>query len=224
MRPVIKAVNGSREDSKGAAVEVRSQQKSDEKEKPAAEKADTAPAERAATPTPPQPESTVSAATTQIMNILSSYQARLGAATTSLSTGSVLAGTTKATQGGDEANAKGEDKSAAGTAPESTLVGMVEAIQTRQYPLSTLLLVAVLFFLLGSLVRSLQSPADFLLLPPALDHGDGTEAIAKELSRLLADVNSCASGIATREIKRLIELRGLLFGYYDFVIAITRRQ
>ncbi|KAF9454468.1 hypothetical protein P691DRAFT_797224 [Macrolepiota fuliginosa MF-IS2] len=71
------------------------------------------------------------------------------------------------------------------------------------YPMSTLLVVAVIAFLLGSLLRSLISPADFVYVggtPPQVDGGGGW-----------------------RELRRLFEVK-YVFGGWDLQIAAVRRH
>jgi hypothetical protein len=76
--------------------------------------------------------------------------------------------------------------------------------RNRLFPLSTLLLVGVLSFLLGSLIRSLLSPADFVLYAPRPGTG-GPEADDH-----------------WREIRRLVEWRGAWLGD-DLVVAVVKR-
>lgn len=72
----------------------------------------------------------------------------------------------------------------------------------RLYPLSTVLIIALISFLLGSLLRSLLTPADFIYLSPDLNElGDDR----------------------WREIKRLVEFKRI-FGGWDFLIGIVRRH
>lgn len=71
------------------------------------------------------------------------------------------------------------------------------------YPLSTLIIVALIAFLMGSLLRSLISPADFIYVMPSLD---GQEEVSS----------------GWREIKRLVEVKYLVGGW-DFQIAVVRR-
>lgn len=75
---------------------------------------------------------------------------------------------------------------------------------TASYPLSTVVIVAVIAFLMGSLLRSLISPADFIYVMPSLD---GQEEVSS----------------GWREIKRLVEVKYLVGGW-DFQIAVVRRH
>ncbi|KAJ7156846.1 hypothetical protein C8R43DRAFT_997401 [Mycena crocata] len=71
------------------------------------------------------------------------------------------------------------------------------------YPLSTLVIIALIAFLIGSLFRSLLSPADFIYVVREL--GEDEEARG------------------WREIRRLIEVKYLAWGY-DVHIALVRRH
>ena len=74
------------------------------------------------------------------------------------------------------------------------------------YPLSTLIVVALIAFLLGSLLRSLISPADFIYV--------------------VSDIKDAEKEVAStgwREIRRLLELKYVLGGW-DFQIAVVRRH
>lgn len=77
--------------------------------------------------------------------------------------------------------------------------------RNRLFPLSTLLLVGILSFLLGSLVRSLLSPADFVLYAPPPGSG------------------SPEADDHWREIRRLVEWRGAWLGD-DLVVAVVKRD
>ncbi|KAJ7065294.1 hypothetical protein C8F01DRAFT_1125065 [Mycena amicta] len=71
------------------------------------------------------------------------------------------------------------------------------------YPLSTLLIIALIAFLIGSLFRSLLSPADFIYV--VREVGEGEEAKG------------------WREIRRLVEVKRIAWGY-DIHIALVRRH
>jgi len=74
-------------------------------------------------------------------------------------------------------------------------------------PLSSAIVIALISFLLGSLLRSLLSPADFVYV--ARDIQDMHE-LGDEHGRW-------------RELQRLMELR-YIFGGWDFVVAVIRRH
>jgi len=69
------------------------------------------------------------------------------------------------------------------------------------YPLSTVLIIALISFLFGSLLRSLLTPADFIY-------------VAQDLSELEA---------GWREIKRIVEFKYAVGGW-DFLIGVVRRH
>lgn len=167
-------------------------------------------------------ESAMSAATTQIMNILNNYPlSRLGSATTAVSTSVATASHSSPSH---DAGAKSKaSEGIKGQFEQLPIASLYEAAQSRKVSLGTVIMVAIIFFLLGSLVRSLQSPADFILLPPSTAHLDTADAVAAELRRFLANVNAGASGVALREIKRLIEFKKVIFGR-DLVIAVVQRE
>jgi len=72
--------------------------------------------------------------------------------------------------------------------------------------MSTILVVAVIAFLIGSLLRSLLSPADFIY-------------VVKDVREV--EEGSFESG--WREIRRLVEIKYLVGGW-DFQVAVVRRQ
>ncbi|KAJ8587113.1 hypothetical protein M405DRAFT_853064 [Rhizopogon salebrosus TDB-379] len=71
------------------------------------------------------------------------------------------------------------------------------------YPLSTVLIIALIAFLIGSLLRSLLSPADFIYVVTDLQDAEGSAG--------------------WREIKRLLEVKYIVGGW-DFQIAVVRRH
>jgi len=71
------------------------------------------------------------------------------------------------------------------------------------YPLSTVLIIALIAFLIGSLLRSLLSPADFIYVA--------------------TDLQDAEEGAGWREIKRLLEVKYIVGGW-DFQIAVVRRH
>ncbi|KAG8901797.1 hypothetical protein FRB99_005097 [Tulasnella sp. 403] len=78
------------------------------------------------------------------------------------------------------------------------------------YPLSTVIIIALISFLFGSLIRSLASPADFIYF---VSTPDTNEALAQA-------AQSDATG--WREVRRLLEFKRGLFGW-DVVVAVVRR-
>lgn len=71
------------------------------------------------------------------------------------------------------------------------------------YPVSTLVVVAVIAFLVGSLLRSLISPADFIYVGEAAPQAEG--------------------GGGWRELRRLFEVK-YVFGGWDLQVAAVRRH
>ena len=84
--------------------------------------------------------------------------------------------------------------------------GPTATMHRREYPLSTVILVGLIAFLIGSLLRSLLSPADFIYV--ATDVGEAETA------------NSVGGW---REIRRLLELKYFVGGW-DFQVAVVRRH
>lgn len=79
------------------------------------------------------------------------------------------------------------------------------AMATRDaYPLRLVIVIALIAFLVGSLLRSLLSPADFIYLVTDVK-----------------EVEEIESG--WREIRRLLELKYIVGGW-DFQIAVVRRH
>lgn len=119
---------------------------------------------------------------------------------------------------GDGTSPKVEVESTTGEAPGGMPLAAVRTAEgsasggparalgiTRMYPLSTVLIVALIAFLMGSLLRSLLSPADFIYVVTDRKEIDGEE------------------GTGWREIKRLLEVKYLVGGW-DFQIAVVRRH
>jgi hypothetical protein len=75
---------------------------------------------------------------------------------------------------------------------------------TSLYPLSTIIVVALIAFLIGSLLRSLLSPADFIYVVTDLQEAEDAST-------------------GWREIKRLLEVKYIMGGW-DFQIAVVRRH
>lgn len=76
----------------------------------------------------------------------------------------------------------------------------------RQYPMSTVLVVAVIAFLIGSLLRSLLSPADFIYVVTDLK-----------------DAEEANNGVGWREMRRLVEMKYVVGGW-DLQVAVVRRH
>jgi hypothetical protein len=86
-----------------------------------------------------------------------------------------------------------------------------------QFSLPAVLLIALVAFLLGSLLRSLISPADFVyVVTDARDLGAAAEQV-----KHAGLVTKAEEG--WREIRRLLELKYIVGGW-DFQIAVVRRH
>lgn len=127
--------------------------------------------------------------------------------------------------------------------PGNLVLATTENIRKRlsdiRFTLSTLVLVAIIAFLFGSLVRSLLEPADFIFVDSFKSASSATarnkagtiqEAARDEIKRMLdqksgsSSTNTAMSPSTTvvkRELKRLVEFRGLIGGW-DLVIAAAR--
>lgn len=78
------------------------------------------------------------------------------------------------------------------------------AVSHRAYPLSTVVIIALIAFLMGSFLRSLLSPADFIYV--VSDRKD------------LEEMNA-----GWREVRRLLEVKYIVGGW-DFQVAVVRRH
>lgn len=72
--------------------------------------------------------------------------------------------------------------------------------------MSTVLVVAVIAFLIGSLLRSLLSPADFIYVVTDLK-----------------DAEEANNGVGWREMRRLVEMKYVVGGW-DLQVAVVRRH
>jgi len=93
------------------------------------------------------------------------------------------------------------------TSRSGTLSVSWETLQERTYSLKFVLVTAMIAFLLGSLIRSLLSPADFMFVP---SHKQG-EALRGEDG-------------GWREVKRLVEVKWILWGWDAVIFAVVRRH
>jgi hypothetical protein len=75
-----------------------------------------------------------------------------------------------------------------------------------EYPLSTVVLVGLVAFLIGSLLRSLLSPADFIYVVTDMQAAETANSVG-----------------GWREIRRLLELKYVVGGW-DFQVAVVRRH
>ena len=88
----------------------------------------------------------------------------------------------------------------------TTVARSLRAISTprQEYPLRVVILIALIAFLLGSLLRSLLSPSDFIYVVTDVGSLEQVEG-------------------GWREIRRLVEVKYLVGGW-DFQIAVVRRH
>ncbi|KZT07214.1 uncharacterized protein LAESUDRAFT_699007 [Laetiporus sulphureus 93-53] len=98
----------------------------------------------------------------------------------------------------------GKDVSAASEAQSEQVGLLTRNAANRMYPLSTVVIIALIAFLMGSFLRSLLSPADFIYVV----------SDRKELEGM---------NTGWREIRRLLEVKYIVGGW-DFQIAVVRRQ
>lgn len=118
--------------------------------------------------------------------------------------------------GGDTAPVSSEGPSAEAGQPKSepsegssrTAAAPAQVQPSAGYPLATVVIVALIAFLIGSLLRSLLSPADFIYVVSDM----------KEAKKV-----SVAGTGGWREIRRLLEIKYILGGW-DFQIAAVRRH
>ena len=109
--------------------------------------------------------------------------------------------------GGDGVGAESETPEAGSTASSSAV--QEQRASSRQYPLSTVIIVALIAFLIGSLLRSLLSPADFIYVVSNVQEAE--------------EANKVTAGGGWREIRRLLEIKYILGGW-DFQVAAVRRH
>lgn len=215
----------------------------------------------ASTPVPASSSTPTSAASAQIMSILNSYPlSRLGASTavsTTVANGGVFSrrggadGQAGTEEGGTVDGGSGQASSMTGGVSSDEdksmpgqLIVATEQIRKRladvRFTWSTMILTALIAFLLGSLVRSLLEPADFVLVNELTGEtsdvkrkgADAIQAAAvREIKRAFgggitpdhAERIIGEHSVAWRELKRLVEIRNLFGGRWDLVIAAAQR-
>ncbi|KAJ4474926.1 hypothetical protein J3R30DRAFT_624619 [Lentinula aciculospora] len=152
-----------------------------------------------------------------LLNFLPSYPNLLWRFTTSGTAANIATAGTKSSSGSSGGNlvtvgVGGKNVAVMVPKPRkaSNNVGRPTVINpTRLYPVSTLMIIALIAFLIGSLFRSLLSPADFVYV--VKDLGDAAEA-------------QVLGGTAGwREMRRLFEIK-YVFGGWDFQVAVVRRH
>lgn len=107
------------------------------------------------------------------------------------------------------------------TTSNSASSTFLATMNEKRFSLSALLIVALIAFLMGSLLRSLLSPADFVFLGQQTTDIGVAEAIHGDKA---ADPDSSHLQVgAWRELRRLIELK-YVFGGWDLQLAVVRRH
>ncbi|PWN88448.1 hypothetical protein FA10DRAFT_303412 [Acaromyces ingoldii] len=108
-----------------------------------------------------------------------------------------------------------------------------------RFTLATMILACLIAFLLGSLVRSLIEPADFVLMSSTgsvwPEHGQGTSSVAGTEQMALTELQrqfglavhgrtgaGASTGVAWREMRRLVEIKRVVGGW-DLVIGAAAR-
>jgi hypothetical protein len=86
--------------------------------------------------------------------------------------------------------------------------------------LSTALIIALIAFLVGSLLRSLLTPAEFVYVPDT--HQNTLDLSASLIEAAVGDLSGLDGDGRWREMRRLFEFKGLAGGW-DFLIAVVRR-
>ncbi|KAI5123211.1 hypothetical protein M0805_003977 [Coniferiporia weirii] len=98
----------------------------------------------------------------------------------------------------------------------ASALAVVRSATVPRFSISTLIAAMMIAFLLGSLLRSLLSPADFIYV--VTDLGDVPDGVTRAPGGGLGAVEP-----GWREIKRLVEMKYIVGGW-DFQIAVVRRH
>lgn len=138
-------------------------------------------------------------------NPLARFSSSLGGTsnTTDPNTGNNNDNTTRGnTSGGDVKEGTGSPKLPGGLGDMEGAAVTADA-RGRQFPLSTVLVVALIAFLIGSLLRSLVTPADFIYF--------------------VTDSGELEGMRGWREMRRVMEMKYVVGGW-DLQVAIVRRH
>lgn len=204
-----------------------------------------------------------SAATTHLMGLLHSYPlSRIGASTavsTVSASGEGSTGQRHKTEdeGATSKGSTGQTGPSASNSTESandsatTTLGNINVstvfggrmLHEPRYSLVTLVAIALICFLAGSLVRAMLSPADFILYPTGtaqsskhhtLQSGlDAASVTAEEMSRALLQTlggqgasggDGAGSVVSWRKVLRLVEIKRAIAGRFDLVLAVVDRR
>ncbi|PWN26841.1 hypothetical protein BDZ90DRAFT_280324 [Jaminaea rosea] len=157
--------------------------------------------------------------------------------------------TTNKPEGSQESKSTDPATGPAGSTTPLLLGGPL--LHEARYSLATLLSIALICFLAGSLLRAMLSPADFIYFARRDDAaasvfsgggaGVGKQAIKKgaidaasaakgEIERLVAGQGPAAEGlgmgasVAWRKVLRLLEIKRAIGGRFDLVLAVVDRR
>ena len=101
-----------------------------------------------------------------------------------------------------------------GLSIQQTTTALADRMCAPRFSISTLVAAVLIAFLIGSLLRSLLSPADFIYVVTDLRDVPGYTESPGGVGRIEP---------GWREIKRLLEVK-YLFGGWDFQVAVVRRH
>ncbi|KAF9068432.1 hypothetical protein BDP27DRAFT_1448460 [Rhodocollybia butyracea] len=115
----------------------------------------------------------------------------------------------------------GKSGSSGGKSSSVNVVGSVnsnknevlESPPTGLYPMSTLIIIALIAFLIGSLFRSLLSPADFIYVVRDLQEAEEAQVVQMQNG----------GAVSWREMRRLFEIKYILGGW-DLQLAAVKRH
>lgn len=110
--------------------------------------------------------------------------------------------------------------SVATVAAQATAPALAASTAPR-YSLTFVLIVAVIAFLLGSLLRSLLTPADYFIYPESFLSDTATSAADKyKMERAI--MQAIDPSRRWREARRLFEIRSFFFSKWDLIVAVVR--
>ncbi|EJD08542.1 uncharacterized protein FOMMEDRAFT_138304 [Fomitiporia mediterranea MF3/22] len=183
---------------------------------------------RQATPTEEQKVTRPAEEKRGLFSLISSYQASLPLLGRSRPTGTYSNQDARKTSAPNTSQVEPEDLQSS-SRPElvplpgsssnraaSSALAVVQSARVPRFSISALIASMLIAFLLGSLLRSLLSPADFIYV--VTDLGDVPGGVTRGPNGGLGTVEP-----GWREIKRLVELKYIVGGW-DFQIAVVRRH
>lgn len=210
----------------------------------------------------PQKESVATTATSQLMGLLQSYPlSRLGASTAVSNISASGEGgrqrTAREASGPVDKGKAVDSASKEGKESEQGLLGIQapailggKLFHEARYSLATLLVVALICLLAGSLLRAMLSPADFIFYTTDQSMADGKQSLrplghsaqaavgaaAGEVQRLLSGegggsgtsttslLQQGGGSVAWRKVLRLIEIKRAIAGRFDLILAVVDRR